>query len=78
MTNQEKYNKAFMEALEVDECQLMELEYQSIDAWDSVGHMNLIGELEDTFEIEMETDDVIAFSSYKKGIEILAKYNIII
>lgn len=78
MTNQEKYNKAFMEALEVDESQLMELEYQSIDAWDSVGHMNLIGELEDTFEIEMETDDVIAFSSYKKGIEILAKYNIII
>lgn len=78
MTNQEKYNKVFMEALEVDESQLMELEYQSVDAWDSVGHMNLIGELEDTFEIEMETDDVIAFSSYKKGIEILAKYNIIV
>ena len=78
MTNREKYNNAFKAALEVEESQLDELEYQSIEAWDSIGHMNLIGELEDTFDIEMETDDVVAFSGYKKGIEIMEKYNIII
>lgn len=76
MTNLVKYNNAFMETLGVKEEQLKDLEYQGIPAWDSIGHMNLIGELEETFDIEMETDDVIAFSSYQKGIEILKKYNI--
>ena len=39
--------------------------------------MTLIGELEKTFNISMETDDIIDFSSYNKGLEILKKkYNI--
>ena len=74
--NKEKYDKTFMEALEIGEEGLEDLEYQSIPSWDSVGHMNLVGELEDAFDIELETDDVIAFSSYKKGIEILKKYGV--
>ena len=53
-----------------------ELEYQSIDEWDSVGHMELIAELEDGFDIMMDTDDIIDFSSYKKGIELLKKYEV--
>ena len=40
--------------------------------------MSLIAELEDTFEISMEMDDIIDFSSYNKGIELLKKYDIII
>lgn len=76
MTNLEKYKNAFMETLEVEEMQLDGLAYQGVQAWDSIGHMNLIGELEDTFEIEMDADDVIAFSSYLKGMEILKKYGI--
>ena len=32
--------------------------------------------LEDTFDIMMETDDIIDFDSYEKGIEILKKYNV--
>lgn len=47
------------------------LEYQSIREWDSVGHITLISELEDAFDIEIETEDVIDFSSYEKGKEIL-------
>jgi acyl carrier protein len=38
--------------------------------------MALIAELEDSFEISMEMDDIIDFSSYEKGIEILKKYDI--
>ena len=53
-----------------------ELEYQGIDEWDSVGHMELIAELEDGFDIMMDTDDIIDFSSYKKGIELLKKYEV--
>ena len=47
-----------------------------MSSWDSVGHMNLIGELEEVFDIEMETDDVIAFSGYEKGKEIMKKYGV--
>ena len=32
--------------------------------------------LEETFDIMLDTDDIIDFSSYEKGIEILKKYGI--
>ncbi len=73
MTNLEKYNKAFMETLEIGEDKLAGLKYQDIEAWDSVGHMSLIAALEDAFDIMMDTDDIIDFNSYEKGKEILAK-----
>ena len=72
MTNLEKYNKAFMETLEISADQLEGLQYQAIPAWDSVGHMSLIAALEDAFDIMMDTDDIIDLSSYGKGKEILA------
>lgn len=67
MSTLKKYNQAFMNALEIDEEQLEGLEYQSIESWDSVGHMGLIAELEETFDIMMDTDDIIDLSSYEKG-----------
>ncbi len=73
MSNLEKFNKAFMETLEIGEDQLVGLKYQDIEAWDSVGHMSLIAALEDAFDIMMDTDDIIDFNSYEKGKEILAK-----
>lgn len=73
MSNLEKYNSAFIEAFEITEDQLEGLNYQDIQAWDSVGHMGLIAALEDAFDIMMDTDDIIDFSSYEKGKEILAK-----
>ena len=77
MTNLEKYNKAFCESFEIGEEQLTGLQYQQIELWDSVGHMTLVANLEDAFDIMMETDDIIDLSSYEKGKEILTKnYNI--
>ena len=73
MSNLEKYNNAFIETFEITEDQLPELKYQSIEAWDSVGHMSLVAALEDAFDIMLDTDDIIDFSSYEKGKEILAK-----
>ena len=73
MTNLEKYNNAFVETFEITEDQLPGLQYQAIEAWDSVGHMGLIAALEDAFDIMMDTDDIIDFSSYEKGKELLAK-----
>ena len=76
MTNLERYNNAFVESLGVDETELEELEYQKNAAWDSVGHMGLVAALEDAFDIMMDTDDIIDLSSYKKGKEILGKYDV--
>ena len=73
MSNLEKYNKAFMESFEITEDQLTGLKYQDIEAWDSVGHMGLVAALEDAVDIMMDTDDIIDFSSYEKGKEILSK-----
>lgn len=76
MTNLEKYIAAFRENLGVSEDELENLEYQGIAAWDSVGHMTLMAALEDTFDIMLDTDDIIDFSSFQKGKEILKKYEI--
>lgn len=76
MNNLEKYNQAFIESFMVEKNQLKDLKYQDVSEWDSVGHMSLIAELEDNFEIEMDIDDIIDFSDYEKGKEILKKYNV--
>ena len=52
------------------------LEYQSIPAWDSVGHMSLMAELEDAFDISLDMDDVIEFGTYQTGMTTLKKYGI--
>ena len=78
MANREKYNNAFIESLDVQENQLPDLKYQDVPTWDSVGHMSLISELEDAFDIQFETDDIVELNSYAKGIELLKKYDIIV
>ena len=77
MDQKTMYNEAFITAFSIDEKVLTsDLKYESIPEWDSIGHMALIAELEDTFDISMEMDDIIDFSGYKKGIEIMKKYEI--
>ena len=52
MTNSEKYDQAFIETIGVTADQLnADLLYQSVPAWDSVGHMQLVAALEDAFDI---------------------------
>ncbi len=77
MTNIEKYAQAFVNAFSVDAESAKTLKYQDIPAWDSVGHMGLIAQLEEQFDIMMEPDDIIDFSSFEKGKEILSsKYGV--
>ena len=77
MNNLEKYKKAFTESLNDREKEVNDnLKYNEIPECDSIGHMSLISTLEDEFEITIETDDIVDYSSYRKGIEILKKYKI--
>lgn len=76
MTNLEKYENLFVEVLGAEKESLPGLVYQSIPDWDSVGHMTLVAEIESVFDIFMDIDDVINFSSFEKGKEILKKYDL--
>lgn len=76
MSNLEKYIESFTEAFGVTTDQVKGLKYQDIQAWDSVGHMGLVAKIEDTFDIMLETDDIIDLSSFEKGKEILKKYDV--
>lgn len=77
MSNIEKYENVFIESFEIKKDQLNDdLKYESIPAWDSVGHMTMIGNLEDTFDIVMEMDDIIDFSSFNFGKKLLKKYKV--
>ena len=76
MTNIEKYNNAFTENLQIYEGELQGLQYQGTELWDSVGHMTLMAAIEDAFDIMLDTDDIVDFSSYEKGKEILKKYDV--
>jgi acyl carrier protein len=78
MTNDvKKYDLVFTGCFGIGKDDLTEeLKYNSIPAWDSVGHMSMIAELEEKFEIMLEMDEIIDFSSYTKGKEILAKHDI--
>lgn len=76
MTNLEKYTEAFTTTFNIAPEQTVDLKYQDIKEWDSVGHMQLIAALEDAFDIMMDTDDIIDLSSFDKGKEILKKYDV--
>ena len=74
MNNKVKYKQSFADALDVKLDVLKEtLKYNEIAEWDSIGHMTLISKLEEEFNISIETDDIVGFDSFKKGIEILNK-----
>ena len=77
MSAKKFYDNAFINCFGVNAIQLnADLTYQSIEEWDSVGHMALVAQIEDVFGIMLEMDDIIDFGSYTIGIETLKKYGI--
>lgn len=76
MSNLDIYDEIFCEIFNLDKSKLKDLTYQSIPEWDSIGHMELMTALENKFEIQLDIDDIIDFSSYEIGKNILQKYRI--
>ena len=76
MTNVEKLAKVFADTFGISEAETKGLQYQGIEQWDSVGHMTLVAAIEDEFDIQLDTDDIIDMSSFEKAQEILIKYDI--
>jgi acyl carrier protein len=77
VNNLEQLESIFRDSLGLEqETQVRDLTYRSIEEWDSVAHMVLIGDIEDVFEVMLETDDVIELSSFSNAILILGKHGI--
>tara|TARA_Y100000590_G_C15707161_1_gene1009051 strand:+ start:258 stop:500 length:243 start_codon:yes stop_codon:yes gene_type:complete len=77
MSSLKKYKQIFIKVFSLKETHNFDnLKYQDIPEWDSIGHMTLISELENIFKISIDTDDIVDFSSFKKGQEILKKYKV--
>ena len=77
MENNQKLINSFEEALGLVTSSILDsLTYQSVPEWDSISHMILISQLEEDFNVSLETDDVIDMSSFAKAREILAKHGV--
>lgn len=77
MGNLEKYTSCFRNSFHLDESQdVSGFAYQANVEWDSVGHLTLVTEIENSFSIQLDVDDVIDFSSFEVGKKILEKYGI--
>jgi acyl carrier protein len=76
MNNLEKYRQIFSTMFKVPLDEVETLEYQAILSWDSLGHMELMTALENDFNISLDIDDIIDFSSFQAGQKILQKYGI--
>ncbi|WP_370946066.1 acyl carrier protein [Amycolatopsis sp. cg5] len=69
-----KLREVFVEALELDDDVNVEtLKYRDIDAWDSVGHMALVAAIEDEFDVQFDTDQVIDMSSFKVAVDMVTQ-----
>ncbi|MBN1870847.1 MAG: acyl carrier protein [Candidatus Omnitrophica bacterium] len=75
----EKIRKIFADVLGIPVEKIDDdLQYNSIPEWDSIAHMALITALDKSFDIMIETEDIIDMSSFGKAKEILQKYEVVL
>ena len=77
MTNLEKLNKIFCEVFSVEVSALnSDFDKCSVEGWDSVRQLSLTSSIEDEFDIMLDAEDILEFTSYANAKNVLAKYDI--
>ncbi len=75
--NKEKLRSCFSESLGIPMDQVVDdLTYNSIEQWDSVGHMTLVAGIESTFDVLLDTDDILNLSSVREAVAILRRHGV--
>lgn len=74
--NLEKYDKAFTRLFKVKKEDLPAMKYMGDNKWDSMAHMDLMSDLEEIFDIQISTVDVLDFTDYNKGKIVLGRYGV--
>ena len=77
MTNREKLIDVFCSALGIPATSAETAVFKETGGWDSVGHVNLMNEIEEAFDVSLEPDDILDFKSFEIGKGILEKYGVI-
>ena len=78
MTNLEKLNNIFAEVFSADVSELNEsFDKNSVDSWDSVHQLSLTSAVEDEFDIMLDAEDILGFTSYVNAKEILTRYELL-
>jgi acyl carrier protein len=66
-TETERLDRAIRDGLGLSETtDVHSIAWGQTEEWDSVAHMQLVAALEATFDIMIDTDDVIAMSDYQE------------
>ena len=77
MTNIEKLNNIFCEVFSVDASALnSNFNNCTIEGWDSVRQLSLTTAVEDAFDIMLDAEDILDFTSYESAKNILEKNQI--
>ena len=77
MSLPERLRMVFVDALQLDDdVDVENVKYRDIGAWDSVGHMALVAAIEDEFDVQFDTEQVIDMSSFKVAVDMLRGFGI--
>lgn len=77
MKNLEKLNNIFCDVFSVDASLLnVDFDKNNVEGWDSVHQLSLTSAVEDEFDIMLDAEDILEFTSYDNAKNILAKYEI--
>lgn len=79
MTNLGKLNSIFCEVFSVEESALnSEFNKCNVEGWDSVRQLSLTSSVEDEFDIMLDAEDILEFTSYDNAKAVLAKYDVVL
>ena len=77
MDNLKKYNDIFVEVFGVSPEVLMgNFSKDNVEAWDSVHQLNLVTLAEEAFDVMLDPEDILGFTSYEAGKEILRRQDV--
>ena len=77
MSNLDKLNELFCSVFGVNVAKLTDdFKRENVENWDSVRQLSLTNGIEDTFDIMLDPEDIIACTSYDNAKTVLAKYEI--
>jgi acyl carrier protein len=79
LTPVQQLQRVFTETLELPaDIDHSTLAYRETLGWESLAHMQLVLAIESAFDVMLETDDVLALSSFTAACDILRKYGVAI
>lgn len=77
MSNLEKFNNIFVEVFSVEASALnSDFCKENREDWDSVRQLSLTSAIEDAFDIMLDAEDILEFTSYEKAKSLMAKYDV--